>query len=177
MEKKPRLVIDPASTVDPTVGRWLTTMKDCRRRTKDELKGLPQSTLDFQAEGYLNSIGTLLYHIAAIEASWLYEEILEVESPPAVYLELFPHDVRTEEGRLTPVVGVDLNAHLERLDRVRGILIESLEPMSLEEFRRPRDLPDYLVAPEYVLHHLMQHEAEHRGAIVVLREVAESLSA
>jgi uncharacterized damage-inducible protein DinB len=41
--------------------------------------------------------------------------------------------------------------------------------MSLQEFRRVRVLPDYDVTPDYVLHHLMQHEAEHRGEIAMLR--------
>jgi uncharacterized damage-inducible protein DinB len=35
-----------------------------------------------------------------------------------------------------------------------------------------RVLPEYDVAPGFVLHHLMQHEAEHRGEIGMLRALA-----
>ena len=48
--------------------------------------------------------------------------------------------------------------------------------MTLDEFRRPRSLPQYDVTPEWVLHHLTQHEAEHRGHIQGLREIIEAMS-
>jgi hypothetical protein len=34
-------------------------------------------------------------------------------------------------------------------------------------------MPDYEVTPEWVLHHLCQHEAEHRAEIAALRAGAE----
>ncbi len=37
---------------------------------------------------------------------------------------------------------------------------------------RPRRLPGYDVTPCWVLHHLMQHEAEHRAEIARLRAAA-----
>jgi uncharacterized damage-inducible protein DinB len=40
-------------------------------------------------------------------------------------------------------------------------------------FRRVRRLSDCDVTPEWVIHHLMQHEAEHRGEIAALRAEAE----
>ena len=46
--------------------------------------------------------------------------------------------------------------------------------MSLEEFHRPRKLDQYNVTPEWVIHHLIQHEAEHRGQIGELRKIAET---
>jgi hypothetical protein len=61
---------------------------------------------------------------------------------------------------------------LERLDVVRDHLLAAYRGMSLAEFRRVRDFPDYYVTPEGVLHHLIQHEAEHRGQIGLLRDLA-----
>jgi hypothetical protein len=62
---------------------------------------------------------------------------------------------------------------VNRLETVRGLLLESYQPMDLPEFRRARLLERYDVTPEWVLHHLMQHEAEHRGQIRSLRAGAE----
>jgi uncharacterized damage-inducible protein DinB len=45
--------------------------------------------------------------------------------------------------------------------------------MDLADFRRIRSLPEYDVTPEWVLHHLMQHEAEHRSQIGGLKDRAE----
>ena len=115
-----------------------------------------------------NTIGTLLYHIAAIELDWLYTEILEQEFPGDLR-SWFPHDVRESEGNLTTVVGVSTQRHEERLQYVRDGLFAALSTMSLSEFRRVRHLEAYDVTPEWAVHHLLQHEAEHRGQIGILR--------
>jgi uncharacterized damage-inducible protein DinB len=44
--------------------------------------------------------------------------------------------------------------------------------MDYADFRRLRHLPKYDVSPEWVLHHLLQHEAEHRGQINLLKRKA-----
>jgi hypothetical protein len=41
--------------------------------------------------------------------------------------------------------------------------------MSTDNFRRARSFPDYDVTPEWVVHHLCQHEAEHRSEIAALQ--------
>jgi uncharacterized damage-inducible protein DinB len=48
-----------------------------------------------------------------------------------------------------------------------------LEGMSVEEFRRYRKLEDYEGSPEWVIRHLMQHEAKHRGQIREIRILAD----
>jgi len=42
--------------------------------------------------------------------------------------------------------------------------------MSNEDFHRTRHLDSYDAAPDWVLHHLLQHEAEHRSHIAWLRD-------
>lgn len=37
--------------------------------------------------------------------------------------------------------------------------------MTAADFHRARRLPQYEVSPAWVLHHLAQHEAEHRGEL------------
>ena len=48
--------------------------------------------------------------------------------------------------------------------------------MTLDDYRRLRSLPDYDVTPEWVLHHLAQHEALHRGQIFTLKRALERAS-
>jgi uncharacterized damage-inducible protein DinB len=163
---KRRLSLDGVEATEPEVRSWLGAMEDCRRRTLDTLEGLSEGDLDRASPSNGNSIGTLLYHIAAIEADWLFSEILEGGEPFPE--ELFPDDDREEGGRLTPVTGVSLSAHVDRLSLVRAKLLGHLRGMDTEEFHRPRSLPDYDVTPVWVLHHLLQHEAEHRAQIAEL---------
>jgi uncharacterized damage-inducible protein DinB len=161
-----RLVVEPPAGVAPEVGPWLWALEDCRQLTLEELASVGDPDVDRPgADG--TSIGTLLYHLAMIEADWLYEEILVQPWPPTI-VALFPHRTRDSEGRLTRVTGEPLAAHLHRLAAVRSELRATLGAISAAEWHRVRELPSYDVTPGWVAHHLLQHEAEHRGAIAAL---------
>jgi uncharacterized damage-inducible protein DinB len=171
------LRISPPDGYAPDVGRWLWALGDTRAETERILAGLAQPALDWAPPEGGDSIGSLLYHIALIEMDWLYTEVLEDrESWPPDLRALFPLDARDTEGRLSGVVGESLATHLDRLRRVRARLLGAFRGMGSEEFRRARRLPRYDVTPEWVLHHLIQHEAEHRGHVGLLRARAEGVA-
>jgi uncharacterized damage-inducible protein DinB len=170
----PLLRVEPLPHYEPTIGRWLWVLEETRRETKEALTGLSQAALDWiPASGTENSIGTLLYHISLIELDWLYTEVLENQPWPDELKEIFAVAARDAQGHLSPRQGVALAEHLHRLDRTRQYLLESFHDMSLEEFRRLRTFPQYRVTAEWVLHHLIQHEVEHRGHIQILRSLGE----
>jgi uncharacterized damage-inducible protein DinB len=157
---------------EPAIGQWLWALQDARQRTMRELEGLTPAMIDWLPPDNESSIGTVLYHIADIEADWLYVEVLEQPLPSEVAA-LFPVATRDEHGRLTQVQGFSLEEHLRRLETVRALLLDAFRQMDLSEFRRVRSLEYYDVTPEWVLHHLAQHEAEHRSQIGALRARAE----
>jgi uncharacterized damage-inducible protein DinB len=166
--------IQPLPCREPEVGRWLWALQDTRSLTYECLEGISQAELDWSPPYQGNSIGSLLYHIAAIEADWLYEDVLQ-SGFPADVADLFTHGLRDEVGLLSAVRGVVLEEHLCVLDAVRARLVLAYSQFTLDEFRRPRRQPDYLVTPEWTLHHLIQHEAEHRGQIMELRNAFKAL--
>jgi uncharacterized damage-inducible protein DinB len=69
------------------------------------------------------------------------------------------------------VLGVPLADHLARLDRVRAEFHRLVSPLTTEALHTPRAIPEagYEISPAWTLHHLMQHEAEHRGQIATIR--------
>lgn len=164
--------LDP--TVPPEIARWLWVLTDTRRRTLEALEGLDAAHLDVPAPGG-NTIGTILAHIAVIEVDWLFVEIRE-EPYPDELLPLLPPAVRDAAGNLMPVPGTLLSQHLHTLDLTRARLLDTVRSLDLADLRRSRHLPDYDVTPEWVLHHLVQHEAEHRAEISVARTVLERMS-
>jgi uncharacterized damage-inducible protein DinB len=170
--EKESLIVDTDLSKEPEIGRWLWALQETRQRTMRVLGGLSPAMIDWLPGDNESSIGTVLYHMADIEADWLYVEVLEQSIPPEI-IALFPYPTRDEQGRLTQTPGFSLEQHLERLETVRSLLLDVYQQMALSEFRRVRSLTHYDVTPEYVLHHLMQHEAEHRGQIGTLRARAE----
>lgn len=143
-------------------------MEEARARTLKAVAGPSQIQLDTEPEGGGNANATLPHHIARVKTGWLYIEVLQEDFPKEI-LARFPVDVRDSDGRLNPVLGVALAARLDCLSFVRGRLLERFTGITEDDYRRPRTLPDYDVTPEWVLHHLAQHEAQHRGQILTLR--------
>ena len=172
VQEKEQKIVDVILSKEPEIGRSLWALQDTRQSTLRELEGLASAMIDWLPPDNENSIGTILYHIADIEADWLYVEVLEQPLPPEVAA-LFPSATRDERGHLTQVSGFSLAEHLSRLQTVRTLLLGVFQQMELAEFRRVRSLEQYDVTPEWVLHHLMQHEAEHRSQIGSLRARAE----
>jgi len=162
------LLVHPFPGFPPDVGTALWMLADTRRRTLDAVEDVTDGDMDRVPAGLENSIGSLLYHLAAIEADWLYADILQV-AYPAWMDDWFPLDVREEGGRLTPVPGFSLAYHLERLATVRRHLLEDLAGLTEADYRTERGVENGVTTPEWVLHHLRQHEAEHRGQIQSIR--------
>jgi uncharacterized damage-inducible protein DinB len=163
VKERENLNLEPLNGYAENIGQWLSALQDARQRTMEVLDGIEPEWLDVTLEDEEESIGTILYHIAAIETSWLYTEVLETNFPPGIAA-LFPHDVRDDEGKLMPVTDTMQN-HLDRLKIVREKLLEGFSRMSQKEFVTTKQFEEYEVSPVYVLHHLMQHEAEHRSQI------------
>jgi uncharacterized damage-inducible protein DinB len=166
-----RRVITPLPATSLDIGRWLWAIEDTRARTKREVDGLSQAELDWTHPDIGNAIGSLLYHIALIEADYLCVDMLGRDDYLDDLQPLFPYPDRDEEGRLTVVAGEQLADHLARLDTVRTRLLSIVSGMTDEQMTHVRQIPEwnYEISPAWTLHHIMQHEAQHRGEIGVLR--------
>ena len=179
MSEREQRVIVPVDASHPELGRWLWALEDTRARTKETLAGLDQATLDWTGPGVANSIGSLLYHIALIESDYLYGDILGMAEYPDWVNEpdAFAIDDRDEAGKLSVVSGVSLDAHLARLDRVRAEFLRLVSPLTAEQLAATRPYAEgSSVSPAWVLHHLMQHEAEHRGQVATIRALQGALA-
>lgn len=144
----------------------LWELEDARRRTLAAVEKVDPGDIDTVPTGFDNSIGSLLHHIAVIEADWLYADILLVDYPDWMS-DLFPDDDRDEAGHLV-APRRPLAAHLSTLAFVRKELLAVLGGQPDMEFTRMRTSGSGDLTPQWVLHHLRQHEAEHRGQIQAL---------
>ena len=165
-----RLDTDTIQCTEPLVARYLTMLADCRSLTMESIKNLRFDLLYWRRSEIDSSISDLIYHIAYIEADWLYSDVLEQPLPKGLTQQLNYSD-RDSLGRLIHVGVEALELSLARLETVRAELNRAYAGMSLVEFRRLRRMKEHDVSPEWVLHHLLQHEAEHRGQINLLKRL------
>ncbi len=75
------VIVDERLNTELEIARWLWAFEDTRQSTTAELEGVSSSMLDWSPPNEASSIGTILYHVALIEADWLYTEVLEQEYP------------------------------------------------------------------------------------------------
>ena len=142
---------------------------DTRRRLLRDLEDLDPALLDETPSWAPNSIGTLLYHVAAIELDWTFADLLEGRAGfPDGVEGWFPVDVRERDGRLSPVVE-PLDRLLARLEWVRSHLLAVLATFEDADLNATVTNDGDESGRSWVLHHLMQHEAEHRGQIGEIR--------
>jgi uncharacterized damage-inducible protein DinB len=160
------LLVSPLPEYEEEIGRWLWCLEDVRRTLITELTGISQSILDTKIDER-QTICSILYHIALIEADWLYVEVLGAEWDPEIS-SLFPLDSRSEDGSLTHIEGQSLEEHFYRLNKVREVFLSHFRSMDLTDWRKPRVLEHYDVTPEWVVYHLIEHESHHRGQIFQL---------
>lgn len=167
-----RLALEPTGP-ELQLGLLLAALDEARGRTHRELITVTDDMVAWRPSMALDSIGQVLYHVALIEADWLFNEILELSEDewPSWMADEFPADVRDASGRLSDLPDEPLERAVARLDRVRATLTAELASMSDTDLHRPRSLPAYDVTPAWVLHHLLQHEAEHRAHVALMRDL------
>jgi uncharacterized damage-inducible protein DinB len=158
------LTVGSLEAGDSEIGRWLWALEEVRKTTVKAVAGCDAEVIDWNGiDGMENSIGSLLYHLAIVEMSWMYLDLLQREMPSQVQ-EILPWPMADNARRLTRVAGRPLSEHLDRLASTRELTLSILRTMDVEEWRRPRspvDRSDYQVTPEWAVFHLVEHEAGH----------------
>ncbi|HWR81731.1 MAG TPA: DinB family protein [Candidatus Deferrimicrobium sp.] len=170
---KRTLIVQPAAGYPPRIGTYLAMLDDVRRRTKRYVEGLSAEQLSWHPQPNVESIGTLLLHIAATEFSYIQEDIIR---RPMGEEWLIAYPIRFGRPQVT---GEQLPFYLRRLDDVREETCKLLLGFSDDDLNRlisPLDPGDSTSGPveysiEWILYHLVEHEAHHKGQIAVMKRL------
>lgn len=162
-----RLTLDPVAP-DAEVGRWLAALEEVRRDTLKVLAEVRDGAVDRDPGDGGDTIGTVLYHVALVEADWVFSDVLDRATE--IDRDLFALDDREEGGRLSAVLGETLAQHLARLERTRALILDELSSMAADDFHRVHVRDDFDVTAAWVVFHLLDHEVEHRVRLSALRD-------
>ncbi len=163
-----RLLVHPTPGYAPTIGQLVSMLDYTRAATLNDIAGLSVADLDHRLDVRANSIGVILEHIAAVEATYQLRSFgwtLEGEAAKRHQLALRINEESWETFR-----GNELGVYLDRLSIMREKTLAELtrkDDAWLFEVhdQRGRDTNNY-----WRWFHVIEEEISHRGQIRVLRK-------
>lgn len=161
------LRIEPIAGYSPAIGRLVCMLTYARSTTLAAVEGLTIEELDYLHDAESNSIGALLAHVAAVEASYqvlTFEERLP--SPQESELRSTPLKLGANARR--SLRGYPLEHYLERLAAARQITLEMLAARD-DDWLERSVTPAPRINAHWGWFHVAEDEINHRGQIRWLR--------
>lgn len=172
-QRKSMYLIGPQEGYTPRIGTLLSTMTMMRAWVVGEVENLSQEQLDFQIDEQSNSIGAMLWHLAATEKYYQLNTFDELEWgtwSSEIRAEWDLPSNLGEQGRKL-IVGHDIDFYLEKLTSVRAV--------TEAEFARRDD--NWLEKSESFFgnqptnnhckwFHVCEHESNHNGQIKFIKK-------
>lgn len=154
----------------PHIGRLVSMMNYVRRTTLEEVEDLSVEQLDYLHDADSNSIGALLMHIAAVEASY-QESTLGFDSfkgPDSAELRMA---LDLGERARRKIKGHGANHYLRILETVRSKTLEEFAKRDDRWLHEETPFWDRRRANNYFKwFHVFEDELNHRGQIRWLRK-------
>ena len=172
---------DPVEGYAPRIGRYIAQMNEVRTGLLRQLEGLGIEQIDWHPDENTESIGTMLLHIDAVEWSWIFEDIFGRPDSeyPGEWSEAMP--IR---NRLPQVQGRPLEWYLQELEATRQRTLEVLRGFNGDDLARLVGESDdlgpelerrsWLYTIDWIIWHIIHHEAAHVGQIELLRRLGPS---
>ncbi len=174
---------DPVPGYSPQIGRYVAQLTEVRADLVHELDGLTLAQLDWHPDDQTESIGTLLLHIDSVEWSWIHQDIFGAsdDAYPGNWAEAMP--IRVKEPQ---VQGRPLAAYLAQLAATRARTLAVLQGFTDADLPRlvgeaepsPGQEPrSTLYTIDWIIWHIIEHEATHVGQVELLRRLAPAAAA
>lgn len=152
-----------------TMGELVSMLEHTRAVTLEEIKDLTEEELDRVAEGDVNTIGSLLLHIASIEfvhgvISFEGRDINEVE------LQKWKSALELGEKAVETIKGHPVQYYLHELSSVREKTLSELRKREDDWLFEENEWPNGIPYNHYYLwFHVLEDEINHRGQIRSLK--------
>ncbi|GGM02048.1 DinB family protein [Deinococcus aerophilus] len=163
--------IEPDARYTPQISVLVQMMNYARMTTLHAVQGLTTQQLDAVPQGFSNSIGMLLAHIAAVDRLYhhvSFEERAYEEADPAMLGAL---SMGTEGP--PPPTGQSLNGLLAELEASRAATLKAFGGKDDRWLASRLTVPGFeAMNHHWAWFHVMEDEVSHRGQIRILRKQA-----
>lgn len=170
-----KLVLSPASGVSPGIGFYLSGMDEVRESLRKALAGMSDEQLARRAVEGAHPVGGLVLHIGEAEWWWMQCNVggreLTDEDKRAVHWDVL------EDPEGFAAKGYSAQYCLDAIDGIRERSRELLASFTDDDLERTFGYEGRRgkveVSLRWVLHHLMEHEAQHKGQILMLKRLLD----
>ena len=178
----PRIVTcDAVAGYPPRIGRYVAQLAEVRGDLKQEVTSLSIAQVDWHPDEQTESIGTLLLHLAGVEWSWIHEDIFG--RPDSEYPGSWDEAMPIRQS-VPQVQGRPVAAYLEHLDAIRAETLRVLQGFTDADLdRHVGEVPppgwepgSLLYSIDWILWHIVEHEATHVGQIELLRRLGPGVA-
>jgi hypothetical protein len=171
-------LIGPREGYSPQIGTLLSTMTMMRTWLIESIKDLSVEQLDFQLDEQSNSIGAMLWHLAATEKYYqlnTFDELKWGSWSDEIKKEW---DVASHLGEKARdlIKGNDAGFYIDKLDKVRAVTEKEFAKRDDTWIMKSEPFFDNLPTNNYCKwFHVCEHESNHRGQIkFILKRIPDS---
>lgn len=167
-------ILPPAQGFSPGIGFYLSGMDEVREQLREAVSGMSDEQVGRRVVDGAQPIGALMLH--CVEAEWLWMQRVTAGREMTDEDRRVAHRGALEDPDGFAAKGYSAKYCLDALDaireRTRGILA-SLSDDDLDRiFSYERRGETIETSLRWVLHHLIDHEAQHKGQILMLKRLS-----
>lgn len=164
-------ILDRDPSLSPKVGMLYNMMVKNRQRLLEVVEGIHDDLLDYTPDTHtVESIGTLLLHIAAVEWGFFFYNLDKRETDN----ERWKYAFANRDDSLNQLTGKGLKFYLYELLKVRNDVYERFKLISDEDLQNIIEdayLKGSKYSIEWMFYHIIEHEAQHVGQILLLKRL------
>lgn len=162
----------PVEGVHEGIGYYLAGMEEVRAQLRAAMKELPDATAHAKLRPDTHSIAQLILHCG--EAEWWWIQCVVNGREVDDELKATPFwDVLEEGNEPLDMSAADCVAEVDRLSGMTRDLLSAFSDTDLDRYFL-RELPNGRKIEKslrWILHHLIDHEAQHKGQIFMLKRL------
>ena len=167
-----RQTLTPVAGVPEQIGYYLAGMEEVRMQLRTVVEGLSDEQMHAKLRPDTHSIAQLILHCGEAEWWWI-QCVVDGKAVDEDLQATDFWDVLEEDH--DPVTHLSAADCVSEIDRISGLTRELLSGFSDEDVDRffVKEMPNRRIdkSLRWILHHLIDHEAQHKGQILMLKRL------